>query len=206
MTAAFDPYHRWLGIAAEEQPPHHYRLLGLKLFERDADVIESAADKQMAHVRTFQSGQHADDAQRLLNEISAARVLLLNAEKKAAYDVQLRAKIEHLKKKRKQARPLPVAEPLVRAGGSSAPASRSDAPPAYETGEPPVSTSGVPKTIVYAAIASGAALLLIVGAMALVFQPWTSPPEEKLPPLEPKTTTSMSSAQGSARNQSRSPA
>ncbi len=39
----FDPYHKWLGIPAKDQPANHYRLLGLDLFEADAEVIESAA-------------------------------------------------------------------------------------------------------------------------------------------------------------------
>ena len=33
----FDPYHKWLGIAAHEQPPTHYRLLGIAPFECDPD-------------------------------------------------------------------------------------------------------------------------------------------------------------------------
>jgi hypothetical protein len=44
-------------------------------------------------VRTYQSGRHSGDSQRLLNELSAARLCLLNPEKKAAYDAQLRAKL-----------------------------------------------------------------------------------------------------------------
>ena len=39
----FDPYHKWLGIASKDQPPHHYRLLGIDLFESDLDVIEIAS-------------------------------------------------------------------------------------------------------------------------------------------------------------------
>ena len=38
MPESFDPYHRWLGIPPREQPPNHYRLLGIDLFEADADV------------------------------------------------------------------------------------------------------------------------------------------------------------------------
>ena len=41
---AFDPYHKWLAIPPEEQPPNHYRLLGFPQFEFDADVIEGAAE------------------------------------------------------------------------------------------------------------------------------------------------------------------
>jgi hypothetical protein len=93
MAESFDPYRKWLGIPKREQPPNHYRLLALDWFEDDPEVIEAAADRQMAHVRTYQGGRHADDSQRLLNELSAARVCLLSPEKKAAYDAQLRAKL-----------------------------------------------------------------------------------------------------------------
>ncbi len=55
---SFDAYRKWLGIPREEQPPNHYRLLGIGLFESDVDVISNAADRQMAHVRSFQTGRH----------------------------------------------------------------------------------------------------------------------------------------------------
>ncbi len=54
MTATFDPYHQWLGIPPQEQPPTHYRLLGLSPFESNANVIQTAADRQMGHVKSFQ--------------------------------------------------------------------------------------------------------------------------------------------------------
>lgn len=94
MTQAFDPYHKWLGIPPTEQPPNHYRLLGLTLFEGDVDAIESAADQRMAHVRTFQLSQHTELSQRLLND-AAARVCLLKPGEKIAYDRKLR---DHLAK------------------------------------------------------------------------------------------------------------
>lgn len=90
MVEAFDPYHKWLGIPAEEQPPNHYRLLAIKLFEEDLEVIEHAGDRQMAHLRTFQAGRHGPMSQKLLNEVAAAKICLLNTQKKAAYDAQLR--------------------------------------------------------------------------------------------------------------------
>src|SRR5919106_1106352 len=91
MQPAFDPYYRWLGISPEEQPPNHYRLLGLRLFEADADVIETAADRQMRHVHTFKNGPHSALSQSLLNEIAAARLCLLTPPRKADYDASLRA-------------------------------------------------------------------------------------------------------------------
>lgn len=87
---AFDAYHKWLGIPPKDQPPNHYRLLGIELFETDAEVIEAAADRQMVYVQQRATGEHAAISQKLLNELSAARVCLLNSRKKAAYDITLR--------------------------------------------------------------------------------------------------------------------
>ncbi len=86
----FDPYRKWLGIPPQELPPHHYRLLGVGLFESDSDVISNAADRQMVHVRSFQFGEHSELSQRILNELAAARLCLLDPQKKAEYDGQLR--------------------------------------------------------------------------------------------------------------------
>lgn len=90
----FDAYHKWLGIPAAEQPPNHYRLLAVTLFEDDPDVIETAADQRMALLRTFQAGQHSALSQKLLNELSAARLCLLTPEKKSAYDAELHRQID----------------------------------------------------------------------------------------------------------------
>jgi len=92
MGEKFDPYRKWLGIPADEQPPNHYRLLGIGLYEDDADTIATAADRQMGHLRTFQTGPHSALSQKLLNECAAARICLLHADKKAAYDRELRRK------------------------------------------------------------------------------------------------------------------
>ena len=80
MDDAFDPYLQWLGIRDAERPPNHYRLLGVAPLESDPGVIASAADRQMAHVRTFQAGKNSAISQRVLNELSKAKVCLLNAE------------------------------------------------------------------------------------------------------------------------------
>jgi len=94
MTDPFDPYHVWLGIPPEQQPPNHYRLLAIELFENSPDVIASAADRQMVHLRTFQTGKHAAESQKLLNQVAAAKVCLLDPKKKAVYDQQLRQRLQ----------------------------------------------------------------------------------------------------------------
>jgi hypothetical protein len=90
----FDPYYKWLGIPPQEQPPNSYRLLGITLFEDDPEVIAAAADRQMAHVKSFAAGKYAAHSQQLLNELSKARVSLLNAERKARYDASLKKEAE----------------------------------------------------------------------------------------------------------------
>ena len=92
MTKDFDPYHKWLGIPPQEQPPNHYRLLALGLFESDPEVIDAAANRQMAYLQQRATGERAAISQKLLNELSAARLCLLNREKKAAYDAELKSK------------------------------------------------------------------------------------------------------------------
>jgi len=93
MPEDFDPYYTWLAIPPEEQPPDYYRLLGVPRFESNPDVITHAADQRSKHLRTFQTGKHWRLSQKLLNEVTAARLCLLNPEKKAKYDEQLRQQI-----------------------------------------------------------------------------------------------------------------
>ena len=120
VSDAFDPYLKWLGISPKDQPPHHYRLLGIDLFMDDPDVIETAADQKMIHLRTFQSGERVHLSQQLLNEISKAKVCLLNLENKAAYDANLKEKPAARKP---VAKPLPVAKPIAAARPAAPPPS-----------------------------------------------------------------------------------
>ncbi|HVX12998.1 MAG TPA: serine/threonine-protein kinase [Pirellulales bacterium] len=87
---AFDAYQEWLLIPPGEQPPHYYGLLDIALFEDDAEVIRGAADRKMAHVRAYEVGEHARLSQKLLDQLSEAKSCLLDPQKKAAYDADLR--------------------------------------------------------------------------------------------------------------------
>ena len=86
----FDPYHIWLGIPETERPISKYRLLAIADFELDRDVISTAAERQTVFLRTLQAGEHEVLVAQLLNEVSQARVTLLNADQKAEYDEELR--------------------------------------------------------------------------------------------------------------------
>lgn len=85
----FDPYHRWLGIPPHEQPPTHFRLLGVSDREDDPEVIASAAKRQFQFVKAQSGGPHAADARRLLHEILAARSELLDPARRRSYRARL---------------------------------------------------------------------------------------------------------------------
>jgi len=107
----FDPYYEWLGIPPKDQPAHHYRLLGVELFEEHRSAIDAAANRLMAYLQELSNGEDATLAQELLNEVAAARLCLLNAKQKASYDRQLKAILQ--KQSRQTANSaLPVATPL----------------------------------------------------------------------------------------------
>ena len=90
VVEPFDPYHIWLGIPPLKQPPNHYCLLGIDLFESNPLVIENAADQRMTHLRRYQSGPNSVRSQKLLNEVATAKLCLLRPDKKTAYDQCLR--------------------------------------------------------------------------------------------------------------------
>ena len=107
VSGEFDPYHRWLGISPKDQPPNHYRLLAIDRFEPDPEVIRDAAERQMAHVRTYQLGEHVELSQRILNELAAAKACLLDPARKAKYDDRLHSR------QPRAAKPGPVATVAV---------------------------------------------------------------------------------------------
>jgi len=89
----FDPFAEWLGIPAAEQPPNHYRLLGLATFESDVEKIERAVDERMTIVRRHQTGPRAAATQRVLNRLAAAKQCLINPGTRDAYDAAIRGQL-----------------------------------------------------------------------------------------------------------------
>ncbi|MCH8922421.1 MAG: hypothetical protein IIA67_04655 [Planctomycetes bacterium] len=99
MARVFDPYARWLGIAPEEQPPNHYRLLAIDRDEQDAQVIREAADGRMDQLNAFESDDRPELIDRLLGEITRAHDTLSDPHARAKYDRGLHAE-ERLAEKR----------------------------------------------------------------------------------------------------------
>lgn len=162
MSEGFDPLYTWLGIPPEEQPPDYYRLLGLCAFEDNPDVIECAADRQIAYIRTVQAGPHAGLAQELLNHLAAARVCLLDPIKKAEYDAWLR---------QRHAPAAPPAAPPVSAPPCAPEPEAPDlsallGPIGFPT-PPPVHAPRTPKRPTFWLAVAIGGLLVVVGAVAV---------------------------------------
>jgi hypothetical protein len=119
VDESFDPYRKWLGIPPEEQPPHHYRLLGLELFEEDADVIVNATDARLSFLRSVAKDKHADMADRLVAQIKEVQLCLLDPAKKAFYDGQLQRRMAALKKEPAATAATPNAAAIASPNGGS---------------------------------------------------------------------------------------
>jgi hypothetical protein len=120
----FDPYHKWLAIPPGRRPPTHYQLLGVAPEEKDLEIIEEAALGRTAHLRTYQSGEHAAECAKLLNEIAQAVLVLRDPSKRKEYDAELLEEKEYLTKakfrpynaplaseQREAVPPIPLAQP-----------------------------------------------------------------------------------------------
>jgi len=170
MSESFDPYLNWLGIRDPERPPNHYRLLGLDLFEDNPDVIATAADRQMAHVRTFQNGEYADLSQKLLNELAVAKICLLKEERKVAYDEKLREASGSWSGSGGGGTSAAVVEapPVARPAAATPVFSgiETDSPPANgaraKTARKPASTASGARTFPWMWLAAGAAAAVVV--------------------------------------------
>ncbi len=93
MSQEFDPYFTWLKIPPSEQPPNHYRLLNTARFESDPEIIESAVARLVTLLQNVSTGDKAEHAQKILNDVAKARLCLSDPQRKAEYDKQLAKKI-----------------------------------------------------------------------------------------------------------------
>ncbi len=94
MPIEFDPYLEWLGIQITERPLDHYALLGLPRFESSEKLIDQHSVKRIELLQDIATGsEQVELSQRILNEISTARICLLDPRKRAKYDLQLKKRI-----------------------------------------------------------------------------------------------------------------
>jgi biopolymer transport protein ExbD len=104
MFEAFDPYEKWLGISKGEQPANHYRLLGVSSTEATPEEIERNWEERMAVVKRRATGKRAALSQQLLNELTRAKVTLLDPVRRAEYDKEVFREVEQAKLAREMQR------------------------------------------------------------------------------------------------------
>lgn len=175
MTEGFDPYHKWLGIPPTEQPADHYRLLGVADGESDPDVIDAAADQRMLFLQSMANGQHVEESQRLLNEVSAARRCLLDPDQRTAYDYT-----------RKPAASPPPPPPAIVTSrpAETAPVIRHNAPPAATRNAPRRRSNR------WLWLGTGCGLVAALGIVAIVFATQRET-EDPSTATEPKATLAL---------------
>jgi hypothetical protein len=200
MNADFDPYYLWLGIPPHEQPPNHYRLLGIAAFEPNASVIDSAASRQSTYLHSVAAGPQRQASQKLLTEIAVARRTLLNAESKQIYDAELKARLEPAAPKPAAipiARPIAVAVPV--AAPITAPVIAPVAAPIAAPIAVPVVASVVSPvaapvaTPVAAPVVAPVATPIAAPVAAPVVVPTHTPSAETAAPVEPEAAAELDS-------------
>ena len=163
----FDPYHKWLGIPKDQRPPTFYQLLGISPGETDAEVIDEAAIRQTAHIRTYQIGPQAKECTKVLNEIAQARTALLNPAKRKEYDAFL-AKKTAASKKAAESEQITASPPPVQSAFADleeeGPLLKRPAEKQKRTRPPSIAKEGVflTKPMLYGLIGGGVGLVLVI--------------------------------------------
>lgn len=89
-----NPYHHFLKLSETEASPDHYSLLGVPQFTNDVDAIRAAAITRNSQLRSWDNSDFHREANRLLDEVVAATMVLEDPARKADYDRDLRQKLD----------------------------------------------------------------------------------------------------------------
>ncbi len=87
-----DAYARFLDLPPGPRPPHHYALLELEIFCSQPERIENAVQKLFRRIKPYEDNpdrKTREAIQDVMNHIATARVILLDARAKDAYDRDL---------------------------------------------------------------------------------------------------------------------
>ena len=175
MNEPFDPYWLWLAIPPAEQPPDHYRLLGLRRFEGGPERIAAAAQSRLEHVRRCDDGDHPESVERVLEHLAAARDTLLNPTLKAQYDYLI--SVQQPAQAALASRPTPVASQPPPA---AAPSAQEAATPAVNVvARPRRRTSGGGPSLASLILCGASAMLALVLGSALWLTPGNGPTEAR---------------------------
>lgn len=82
-------YSLMLGLPENLGQPNHYQLLDVDPFSSDTDTIREAAAAQNGKLMTWQNSKYFKEAGQLMLELAQARAVLLDPDKRQAYDQRL---------------------------------------------------------------------------------------------------------------------
>ncbi len=88
-AAGFDPYRAWLGINEVHRPLNAYELLCLAPLEEDEETIRSAAHSKRVALESHRGEASPAIWQQLYGELEEAIQILLDPDRKTAYDLTL---------------------------------------------------------------------------------------------------------------------
>jgi type IV pilus assembly protein PilM len=87
----FDPYRAWLNVRELRRPLNAYQLLGLPNFEEDIDSVRAAAAQQRVNIQSHRFEGAPEVWQQIHDELEDSIAVLLDPDRKTAYDASLRA-------------------------------------------------------------------------------------------------------------------
>ena len=166
-TMADDLYTELLGIPPGPRPPDHYALLGIPLFCGDSGSIEAAVEKRLETLDQY--ALHPDRAkrdavQRMMNEVSQARMCLAAPARKQSYDRELAAKMAVHLPATSQPQPVPLPGEV----------------PVLEQEEPPQAPKALAARWAYV-LGGLAAALAVALVLVLVLRPRVGPASSRGP-------------------------
>lgn len=88
-TRGFDPYRAWLNVAEVHRPLTAYQLLRLDSRESDLSAIRAAAHQQRMSIQAHRHEGPPEVWEQVRRELEEAIAILLDPDKKAAYDRSL---------------------------------------------------------------------------------------------------------------------
>jgi hypothetical protein len=91
MSGPLDPYRDWLRIDTANGEFTHYDLLDIDPYEDDPGTIRAATERRLEQIVHRVSASTQDVAARLMREINAAQLTLLDPDSRRRYDEQLNA-------------------------------------------------------------------------------------------------------------------
>ncbi len=185
-------YQLMLGLPGEIAQPNHYQLLGIEPGTTDDRAIRNAAADQNGKLLSWQNSRHFKQAGELMLELAKARNVLLDSEKREAYDQQLGLVSAEEEPIILLEEP-PLEEPVLLDSAEEEPRRSSSRSRSRTTTSAP--EKELPRQLRIAAIAA-------VGVVGLVMLSWAAMKKSNTEPASVSDKASLATAEDSSKTES----